>query len=209
MTLRVSFGYPDPMVVGVRERARLALRTEIAQAMSNFFAQRGFDEVTVEEAASEVGISRATFFRYFGSKEDAVLAAIEASSIDYAAYLTTLSSIDGETPWQLLLRAFKGALSHREEHSEIERSRVRMINATVSLRTRMAQRRFAHEDALTPVLAARIESPDAARVIIVTALAALDLAWRRWSAGEEPTMARSLDHVFTQLLSANSPSTAS
>src|SRR6188472_2556747 len=117
------------MAAGIRERARHALRTEIAQAMSDLFAQRGFDEVTVEEAANEVGISRATFFRYFGSKEDAVLAAIEASSINYAAHLETLPSKDGESPWQLLLRAFQGALSQRDEHSELERSRVRMINA--------------------------------------------------------------------------------
>lgn len=171
--------------------------------MSNLFAQRGFDEVTVEEAASEVGISRATFFRYFGSKEDAVLAAIEASSIDYAAHLEALPAVDGENPWQLLLRAFKGALAHRDG-SAIERSRVRMINATVSLRTRMAQRRFAQEDALTPVLAARIASPDAARAIVVAALAGLDLAWRRWADGEEPTIARALDRVFEQLASATS-----
>ncbi|KAA0113896.1 TetR family transcriptional regulator [Mycolicibacterium sp. P9-22] len=192
------------MTAGVRERARLALRTEIAQAISIVFAERGFDELTVEEAAGEVGISRATFFRYFGSKEDAVLAAIEASSIDYAAHLETLPTVDGENPFQLLHRAFKHALSQRDEHSEPERSRVRMINATVSLRTRMAQRRFAHEDALTPVLAARIASPDAARTVIVAGLAALDLAWRRWAAGDEPTVAVALDHVFAQLSSANS-----
>jgi AcrR family transcriptional regulator len=174
--------------------------------MSNLFAQRGFDEVTVEEAANEVGISRATFFRYFGSKEDAVLAAIEASSIDYAAHLEMLPAVDGENPWQLVLRGFQFALAQREEHSELERSRVRMINATVSLRTRMAQRRFALEDALTPVLAARIESPDAARAIIVAALAGLDLAWRRWAVGETSTVARALDQVFEQLMSANSQS---
>src|SRR5690349_23635887 len=74
LTSSIRIGYPGPMTAGVRERARLALRTEIAQAMSILFAERGFDAVTVEEAAGEVGISRATFFRYFGSKEDAVLA---------------------------------------------------------------------------------------------------------------------------------------
>jgi hypothetical protein len=77
-----------------------------------------------------------------------------------------------------------------------------MINATVSLRTRMAQRRFAHEDALTPVLAARIASPDTARTVVVAGLAALDLAWRRWAAGDEPTVAVALDHAFDQLLAA-------
>ncbi|WP_395309149.1 TetR family transcriptional regulator [Mycobacterium sp. AMU20-3851] len=192
------------MTAGVRERARLALRTEIAQAMSILFAERGFDAVTVEEAAGEVGISRATFFRYFGSKEDAVLAAIEASSIDYAAHLQRLPPVEDENAWQLLLRAFQSALTHLNEHSERERSRVRMINANVSLRTRMAQRRFAHEDALTPVLAQRIADPDAARTITVAALAALDLAWRRWADGAEPTIAGSLDHVFAHLVAANS-----
>lgn len=192
------------MTAGVRERARLALRTEIAQAISIVFAERGFDEVTVEEAASEVGISRATFFRYFGSKEDAVLAAIEASTIDYAAHLEKLPVVAGEGPWQLLHRAFSQALAHINEHSELERSRVRMINSVVSLRTRMAQRRFAHEDALTPVLATRIGSPDAARTITVAAFAGLDLAWRRWAAGDEATIAASLAHVFAQLGSANS-----
>ncbi|SDE71434.1 DNA-binding transcriptional regulator, AcrR family [Mycolicibacterium neoaurum] len=190
------------MAAGVRERARLALRTEIAQAMSELFARRGFDAVTVEEAAGEVGISRATFFRYFGSKEDAVLAAIEASSIDYVAALRDLPPRTGETPWQLMQRAFVGALTHIGEHSELERSRVQMINATVSLRTRMAQRRFSYEDALTPVLAARIDTPEAARPVIVAALACLDLAWRRWAAGKARTMAESVATVFAHLGSA-------
>ena len=171
--------------------------------MSDLFARRGFDEVTVEEAAAEVGISRATFFRYFGSKEDAVLAAIEASSIDYAAMVATLPVVEGESPWQLLLRAFKSALVHFDENSELERSRLRMINSTISLRTRMAQRRFAHEDLITPVVAQRIASADAARPVTVAALAGLDLAWRRWAAGEESSIANSLDHVFGCLMAAH------
>ena len=191
------------MTAGVRERARNALRTEIAQAMSRLFAERGFDAVTVEEAAGEVGISRATFFRYFGSKEDAVLAAIEASSIDYAAHLQALPAVADETVLQLLLRTFQSALTHIGEHSETERSRVRMINANVSLRTRMAQRRFAHEEALTPVLAQRIGDPQAARTVTVAALAALDLAWRRWANGDDPTIAAALDRVFAHLIAAN------
>ncbi|MDG4664433.1 TetR family transcriptional regulator [Mycobacterium sp. 236(2023)] len=193
------------MAAGIRERARQALRTEIAQAMSDLFAQRGFDTVTVDEAAAEVGISRATFFRYFGSKEDAVLAAIEASSIDYAAILASMPVVDGESPWQLMLRAFKSALADAEESSDFDRARLRMITTTISLRTRMAQRRFAHEEALTPVVAERIGSIDAARSITVAALAALDLAWRRWAEDEQLTLTSSLDYVFEHLMSANDP----
>jgi AcrR family transcriptional regulator len=49
-----------------RERACV----EIAEVAVRLFQERGFDAVSVDEIASASGISRRTFFRYFGSKED-------------------------------------------------------------------------------------------------------------------------------------------
>ncbi len=191
------------MTAGVRERARNAFRAEVADALSDVFAEQGFDQVTVEEAAREAGISRATFFRYFGSKEDAVIAAIEASSIDYGATLTALPPVTGETPWQLLHRTFKRALAHVDEEDPARRrSRMRMINSTPSLRARLVQRRLAHEDDMTSALVQRLVCPDAARPVVVAALAVLDLAWRRWADGEDDTIAHALDAVFQPIIEA-------
>lgn len=192
------------MTTGVRERARQALRTEIAEAMSDLFAARGFSAVTVEEAAREVGISRATFFRYFGSKEDAVLAALEGSAIDFGAVLADLAPVAGENVWELLRRTFQTAVIPVYEGSARKRSRIRMINTTPSLRARLADRRYAREESLTNALADRIADPEAARPTVVAGLAGLDLALRRWAEGEESSLSGAIDEIFRHLVAADS-----
>jgi AcrR family transcriptional regulator len=62
----------DKPTVGLRERKKKALRKRILDASIVQFRERGYEAVTVDEICSELGISKATFFRYFPTK-DAVL----------------------------------------------------------------------------------------------------------------------------------------
>ncbi len=62
----------DKPTIGLRERKKLALRKRILDASIVQFRDRGYEAVTVDEICSELGISKATFFRYFPTK-DAVL----------------------------------------------------------------------------------------------------------------------------------------
>ena len=55
--------------VPLRERQRIALRAEIQHIALRLFATHGFDNVTTEAIAEEVGISPSTFFRHVPSKE--------------------------------------------------------------------------------------------------------------------------------------------
>lgn len=60
------------MSTSLAERKRTATRQRIAAAAAQLVAGRGLAGATVDRIAAAADIGRATFFRYFNSKEDAV-----------------------------------------------------------------------------------------------------------------------------------------
>jgi len=54
----------------LRSRKQQFVRDAIFDAAVETFATKGFDDTTVEDVARAAGVSRATFFRYFSSKDD-------------------------------------------------------------------------------------------------------------------------------------------
>lgn len=53
-----------------REQMHLAREDAIVQAVNRLLAEKGFDAMTVDEVAAEVGIAKASLYRHFPSKED-------------------------------------------------------------------------------------------------------------------------------------------
>ena len=68
-------------MASLRERNRSRTKQEIELAALQLFERQGYDATTVEQIARRAGISSATFFRYFSSKEE-VLFANEQSAVD-------------------------------------------------------------------------------------------------------------------------------
>src|SRR3954452_17764181 len=99
----------------LRERKKQETRARIAGAARERFAERGFDAVRVAEIAAAAGVSEATVFNYFATKEDIFYSGLEAFEAEL------LAAVRDSTPGETALAAFgrfilqpRGLLSARD-----------------------------------------------------------------------------------------------
>jgi len=187
------------MPADVRERTRDAVRAQLAELAFTFFLTNGFDESTVDEAAKAAGISRATYFRYFGSKEDAVLVALEASDVDYGSTLRDRPIAARQSAWSYLREAFEATVVAVENDPGRIRAKATMIGSIPSLRAHLSERRRAREDRLVATVRDRFDDELTAKIVVAASFAAFDVAWREWIGQPDAPFRTILDDAFSRL----------
>ena len=170
-------------MAGVWEKTRSSIRAEIAHTGTGMFLRNGFEQTTVDDIVAEVGISRRSFFRYFGTKEEIVLGALTERGERVAAAFAARPA--SEDPWTAIRNAFSD-LEEDDEFYEDALPIARMLASTPSLRASMAEKHSRWVQLLVPILEARLgiasgPIPDPrAHAIVSAALACLHTATDIW-----------------------------
>ena len=169
----------------LRSRTRENVRVQIAEVAFNVFAERGFDAVTATEAAEAAGISRASFFRYFESKEDAVFVAQEELGAKIAGRLRERPA--GEDAWSALRQSLDPIIAVYRESPTQSLARLRLTRSTTKLRAHQLERFDQWKQLIGAALAERlgVEEVDVqVEALVAAALAAMGSASSRWAASD-------------------------
>jgi AcrR family transcriptional regulator len=185
MTLYDVSVNPTPVRIGgMRDIAREAVRSRLAEVAIDLFAEHGFELVTVEHIAAAAGISARSFHRYFPSKEDAVVGDLEPLGV--VVRDTFASRPADEHVWESLLISFSSLLTQLGLNDARGKRAMRVIASTRSLRARNLEKHLAWAEMLTPLVAARLpdHAPLHAATLVQTSLVCLDVAMNAWSEDE-------------------------
>jgi len=165
-------------------RSRQAAYAEITDVAMRLFLKQGFEQTTIDQIAATAGISRRSFFRYFGTKEDIVLGDLARQG---PAVRDALEAIPLEVlPWDALRSVF-AMIDQREADQGLALQISRMMYETPSLRARSIEKHLHWQSLLVPSIRERLGiDPDdttnpAADALVASAIVCLDVAGEVWT----------------------------
>jgi AcrR family transcriptional regulator len=185
-----------------RAIARTAVRTELARVAIDLFRRQGFDQVTINDVAAAAGVSRSTFLRYFGSKEEAVLGALDDQGVQAAAALRARPA--DEDDWTALRRSLDPFVDRCRQDPSGALALARLVQESPALRGRQLEKQANWVPALAQALADRKgharRTPLAPQVRATAALDCLTIAVSHWTASDGGLdLAELLDQAFAAL----------
>ena len=95
---------------GLRERKKAETRDAISRAVMLLALERGFDAVTADDIAAAANVSVRTFHNYFGSKEEALVA---AWSSEFEVHLEELRARPADEPILVSLEHVLAGIAER------------------------------------------------------------------------------------------------
>ncbi|WP_233221750.1 TetR/AcrR family transcriptional regulator [Streptomyces carminius] len=197
-------------VTGLRERKKRRTRDALIRTAHELFVAQGYERTTVDEIADAVEVSQRTFFRYFANKEEAAFAL--QRMVEERFFAAVGERPLHETPIQVLGNALGNAwYGIREAIQEVVPIELYMrmwqlIETTPALVAVHLRHSAEQGDRLAAELARRagVDPEDDPRphVLVAAFAGVMQLAGRRWAAGDDVTVdgARRLFQGYLSML---------
>jgi AcrR family transcriptional regulator len=186
--------------VSLQSRKQQLVRDAIFDAAVETFAINGFDETTVEDVARAAGVSRATFFRYFSSKDDL----LAQNVMNYGAALSeaikacpsTLSSF--EIMRETVLSIARQKVTHPRTRLVIDIS-LRSTSAMQAHASRMIEVERSVAAAFSERLGRKSKDDLEPRLLAAMTVSAMNVAIMAWYRGGYEDLSVAVEQVFDRL----------
>jgi AcrR family transcriptional regulator len=165
---------------GLRERKRIETSERIIENGLRLFVKHGYEATTLDAIAEAAGISRRTFFYYFKSKEDILLAARD-SGFREALRPTLLEEHSDQAPIDVVQKCLIKLASRYETKESIVFDR--LMQSTEALRARKEAVFVETERILLEAMCELWPAPgrrDGLRLVAMVAMGTLRLALDKW-----------------------------
>ena len=165
---------------GLRERKKRETLQRIAETGLKLFIAHGYEGTTLEAIAEAAGISRRTFFYYFKSKEEVLLAWQGSGFLD-----ALRPAMLKESPRQAPLDAVRHCLQKLISRYETKESIIvdRLLRSTEALRARKQAVYVDMEQALLGAMCELWPEPKrraSLRIVAMVSIGAMRLAMETW-----------------------------
>ncbi|MBU6535948.1 TetR/AcrR family transcriptional regulator [Streptomyces sp. NPDC057245] len=187
--------------VGTREIGRHAVRAELARVAFDRFCLTGFNQVTFADLAEAAGVSRSTFLRYFGTKEDVVLFVFDPVGDVITDALAAERPDQDEGDWSRLRDALESAVGFLVRDVQELVTILGLVERTPALCARLREKQAEWRPEIVARLQETTSSTDGSPVVAhVRVAAALEILWivlGQWSASDgQEDLGQLLDAAF-------------
>ncbi len=192
---------PTEPPAGLAERKKERTRQQLAEAAAQLFYQRGYDATTIDDIVAAVDVSPRTFFRYFPTKEDLVVA------LGQTGMGTFLDALSARPAAEALLTSVQRAIENSLAVSWQDTARVRsflaLLEETPVLRARWLGESDRNRGLLAAVIADRTDGdPSGTRNLLIAGaiILAMNTALQVWAEQEdEDEIAVFVDRALAEL----------
>ena len=196
----------EPPKVGLAARKKERTRRQLAEAAAELFYERGYAATTVDDIVAAVDVSPRTFFRYFPTKEDLVVA-LGSTSLDLFLEALRARPLE-ESLREAVVAAVDQSLAPGWEDTTKVRAFLDLLRETPALRARWLEEAYGKRDLMAEVIAFRTGTqPSDLRSLLIAGAITLTIntALQAWADQDDepypyPFVLRGLNELATPLL---------